>query len=67
LMPKGVEYQVIGTDFNGKTKERTVLKSGRALEKSPTPVTSNKQTTSNLRKLLNTLKDRRKKDGDSEN
>jgi|GEM_PF-6533403 len=67
LMPKGVEYQVIGTDFNGKTKEITVLKSGRALEKSPTPAASNKQTTSNLRKLLNTLKTRRKKDGDSKN
>jgi len=67
LMPKGVEYQVIGTDFNGKTKEKTVLKSGRALEKSPAPAASNKQTTSNLRKLLNTLKTKRKKDGDSEN
>lgn len=67
LMPKGVEYQVIGTDFNGKTKERTVLKSGRALEKAPATSTSNKQTTSNLRKLLDALKARRKKNGDSEN
>ena len=67
LMPKGVEYQVIGTDFNGKTKEKTVLRSGRALEKSPTPKTDNKQTTSNLKKLVEALKRTRAKDGDSEN
>ncbi|CAC9972918.1 HK97 gp10 family phage protein [Flavobacterium panici] len=66
LMPRGVEYQVIGTDFNGRIKERTVKKSGRTIEKSPTPALSNKQTTSNLKKLVETLKKLRKNDGDSE-
>lgn len=66
MMPSGVEYQVIGTDFNGKTKERTVLRSGRKYVKPAEPA-NNKTTTSNLKKLLDTVKRNRLKNGDSEN
>ncbi|KAF2337235.1 hypothetical protein [Flavobacterium daemonense] len=67
MMPAGVDYQVVGTDFDGKTVKTTKLKSGRKLVKSPTPA-SNKQTTSNLKRLIETVKrNRAKNDGDSEN
>jgi hypothetical protein len=65
MMPAGVEYQVIGTDFKGNTKETTQLKSGRKMVKSPTSG-SNKQTTSNIKKLIDRVKRNRLKNGDSE-
>lgn len=66
MMPAGVEYQVIGTDFDGKTKETTKLKSGRKLVKQPASKTSNKQSTSSIKKLIDTIKKNRLKNGDSE-
>ncbi|MEN2402288.1 hypothetical protein GKZ90_0021040 [Flavobacterium sp. MC2016-06] len=70
LMPKGIEYQIVGIDFDGKTQETTVLKSGRKLvkeaPKTTKPAPTNKQTTSNLKKLLDTIKKNRAKNGDTE-
>jgi len=66
MMPAGVEYQIIGTDFDGNTKETTNLKSGRKLVKQPASKASNKQSTSNIKKLIDTIKRNRLKNGDSE-
>jgi len=66
LMPSGVEYQVVGTDIRGNTVETTIKKSGRKLTKTSTSTTSNKQTTSNIKKLIDRAKQNRLKNGDSE-
>ncbi|KLT69936.1 hypothetical protein [Flavobacterium sp. ABG] len=66
LMPSGVEYQVVGTDIRGNTVETTIKKSGRKLTKTSTSSTSNKQTTSNIKKLIDRAKQNRLKNGDSE-
>jgi len=66
LMPAGVEYQVIGTDFRGNTVESTTKKSGRRLTKTTASPANNNQTTSNIRKLIDRAIQRRSNNGDNE-
>lgn len=64
-MPKGVPYNIELTEFGGKTFEKGVTKEGRATQKNA--IKQSKNTTSNIRKLIQTVKKQREKDGEEKN